>query len=218
MAFTKKIAGWAAGRLKGEKARKDTMRWMEKTGLGQLLGVGGDAALIGGALKGAGALKGLLSGGAGSIPALPAQAPMINTPVPSAITGMGAGAPAALPPMPSPGGAISSLPGRVASGITPPPVGSGAQAPSLMSRMLGGAGSALSGAAKFGRENAGWIAPAAGAVADVLGQRSQQQIEEQRMAQQQSQFQKTFDVGEDERRRLREQQNRLASLFMPRSA
>lgn len=63
MAFTKKIAGWVAGRIKGEQARKDTMRWMEKTGLGMVLDAAGDYALAQGALKGAGKLKGLLTGG-----------------------------------------------------------------------------------------------------------------------------------------------------------
>ena len=66
--ITSRIAGWTAGRLKGEKARKRTMDWMQKTGVGQLLGVAGDAALIGGALKGAGALKGMFmpTGAAGA--------------------------------------------------------------------------------------------------------------------------------------------------------
>jgi hypothetical protein len=66
--ITSRIAGWTAGRLKGEKARKRTMDWMQKTGVGQLLGVAGDAALIGGALKGAGALKSMIAPtGAGAV-------------------------------------------------------------------------------------------------------------------------------------------------------
>lgn len=81
MSFTGKAAGWLAGRLKGEKARKKTMNWMKKTGVGQLLGAAGDAALIGGAARGAakglGALKGMFTGGAaaasstGGTPRLP---------------------------------------------------------------------------------------------------------------------------------------------------
>lgn len=62
MAFTKKIAGWVAGRIKGEQARKDTMRWMEKTGLGQVLDIAGDIALTQGAIKGVSGLKGLMTG------------------------------------------------------------------------------------------------------------------------------------------------------------
>jgi len=61
--FTTRLAGWAAGRLGGEKARKSTMNWMDKTGVGKLLGYAGDAALTGAAFKGVGALKDLMSGG-----------------------------------------------------------------------------------------------------------------------------------------------------------
>lgn len=60
--LTKKLAGWAAGRLKGEKARQKTMDWMEKTGVGQLISGAGDAAILGGAGKLAGA--GLKAAGA----------------------------------------------------------------------------------------------------------------------------------------------------------
>ena len=70
MAFTKKIAGWVAGRIKGEQARKDTMRWMEKTGLGQVLDIAGDIALTQGAIKGVSGLKGLMTGQK-ALPALP---------------------------------------------------------------------------------------------------------------------------------------------------
>lgn len=55
LGLTKKLAGWAAGRLKGEKARQKTMDWMEKTGVGQLISGAGDAAILGGAGKLAGA-------------------------------------------------------------------------------------------------------------------------------------------------------------------
>jgi ATP-dependent protease HslVU (ClpYQ) peptidase subunit len=59
------------------------------------------------------------------------------------------------------------------------------------------------------------IAGAAGGVADVMGQRSQQRIAEQQMEQQASQFQQQFDVAEEERKRQQAQANRLAGLFMP---
>lgn len=55
LGLTKKLAGWAAGRLRGEKARKKTMDWMEKTAVGQLISGAGDAAILGGAGKLAGA-------------------------------------------------------------------------------------------------------------------------------------------------------------------
>lgn len=135
--ITSRIAGWTAGRLKGEKARKRTMDWMQKTGVGQLLGVAGDAALIGGALKGAGALKGLLTGGAGQA-AGAGTAVLPSTPIESA-RGMLAGGDAdlvaqmveggramapPLKPMAPMGGATTAVAPRVsaAPSMTPPPV------------------------------------------------------------------------------------------------
>lgn len=53
--LTSRLAGWAAGRLKGEKARKKTMEFVDETGVGKLLSLAGDAALLGGAGKLAGA-------------------------------------------------------------------------------------------------------------------------------------------------------------------
>jgi hypothetical protein len=73
---------------------------MEKTGLGQVLDIAGDIALTQGAIKGVSGLKGLLTGGGqagAAIPSLPAQAPMIETPVPASVRQMGAGVPAAAP-------------------------------------------------------------------------------------------------------------------------
>jgi len=57
--FTSRLAGWAAGRLGGEKSRKKTMEFVDKTGVGKLLSLAGDAALLGGAgkLAGMGAAK-----------------------------------------------------------------------------------------------------------------------------------------------------------------
>lgn len=52
--FTSRLAGWAAGRLGGEKSRKKTMEFVDKTGVGKALGFLGDAALMGGAGKLAG--------------------------------------------------------------------------------------------------------------------------------------------------------------------
>lgn len=52
--LTSRLAGWAAGRLKGEKAREKTMEFVDKTGVGKLLSLAGDAAILGGAGKLAG--------------------------------------------------------------------------------------------------------------------------------------------------------------------
>lgn len=156
MSLTGKAAGWLAGRLKGEKARKKTMDWMKKTGVGQLLGAAGDTALIGGAVggaaKGLGALKGLFTAGS------------------AAAAG---GTPA---PTPTPGGAPAPTPLY---------------------------------------KNPQVIAGALGGISDVMGQRSQQAIQEQQLAQQGEQFQQRFDVEEEERKRQQAQANRLASFFMP---
>lgn len=61
------------------------------------------------------------------------------------------------------------------------------------------------------------IAGMAGGVSDVMGQRSQQRIAEQQLAQQGEQFQQRFDVEEEERKRQQAQANRLAGFFMPRA-
>jgi hypothetical protein len=52
--FTSRLAGWAAGRLGGQKAKEKTMDWMGKTGVGKALSFAGDTALMGGAGKLAG--------------------------------------------------------------------------------------------------------------------------------------------------------------------
>jgi len=61
--FTSRLAGWAAGRLGGQKAKEKTMDWMGKTGVGKVLSFAGDSALTGAAFKGLGALKNLAKGG-----------------------------------------------------------------------------------------------------------------------------------------------------------
>lgn len=138
--MTSRLAGWIAGRLKGEKARKSTMNWMDKTGLGQLLGIAGDAAIVGGALKGASALKGLITGGGGG--AAGAITPSLTAPVePTSlppIAGGGAPTPIAsqvsaslnaptggmsLPPIAG-GGAPTPIAGQVSAGLRAPAAGS----------------------------------------------------------------------------------------------
>jgi len=59
------------------------MRWMEKTGLGMILDAAGDYALTQGALKGAGKLKGLLTGGG------QAAAPVAAKALPEGVTEVG---------------------------------------------------------------------------------------------------------------------------------
>ena len=96
----------------------------------------------------------------------------------------------------------------------------------------GGIGGAMQGAAQAAGSQAGAslgqrllglatnpqvLAGAAGGIADVMGQRSQQRLAEERLAQEQRQFQQQFDVTEEERKRRQAEANRLAAMFMPRS-
>lgn len=143
MAFTKKIAGWVAGRIKGEQARKDTMRWMEKTGLGQVLDIAGDIALTQGALKGAGKLKGLLTGGG------QAAAPVAAKALPEGVTEVGRMASASPAearsltaqmvqpkPLPAPGAGTTTFAPRAATAITPPPAPTGMPGATPMRAMV----------------------------------------------------------------------------------
>lgn len=102
MPLTTKAVGWLAGRIGGSKAKKRTMNWMNKTGLGQALGYGGDLGLMFGVGKGLQA--------AGKIGKL------ANTGIGRTATRAGnflAGAPAA-----GDAGAIKSLPARLSSGAS----------------------------------------------------------------------------------------------------
>lgn len=261
MAFTKKIAGWVAGRIKGEQARKDTMRWMEKTGLGQILDIAGDIALTQGAIKGVSGLKGLMTGqkaataaqagqaaqqtqaaiAAGPKPAaslITGSAPPVSTraisqaaatPSPAGI-GMGASraaapaaaraaAPVALAPtaaaptaaaqapmraMVAPGAGARTMAPRVAGAITPPSVGmtpgiaqTAMPQQNILQKTLGAIQSGASATMRYGRENAPIIAATAPAVANVVGAKIEQ------------------DIEEDKIKREQDARNRLAQLLMP---
>ena len=116
--------------------------------------------------------------------------------------------------MPTPGNVPGPAPGQVmATGGYGQPMGTpGAGTGSLVGGATGG-GSTLRNLLT----NPQVIAGAAGGVADVMGQRSQQRIAEQQLAQQGEQFQQRFDVEEEERKRQQAQANRLAGFFMPRA-
>lgn len=139
MAFTKKIAGWVAGRIKGEQARKDTMRWMEKTGLGQILDIAGDIALTQGAIKGVSGLKGLMTGQKAATAAQTAATATTAKALPEGVTEVGRlasaspaesralvgqmMAPKPMPPLPAPGAGATTFAPRTATAIgAPPPV------------------------------------------------------------------------------------------------
>ena len=96
-------------------------------------------------------------------------------------------------------------------------------APSIGAGIGQAAGQAAAGAARTGGmatvknllTNPQVLAGATGAVADVMGQRSQQRIAEQQLAQQGEQFQQRFGMEEEEIKRRQAQANRLAGLFTP---
>jgi len=135
----------------------------------------------------------------------------------AALGGLGGGfrgAPAAPAAPKAPAMPAGPAPGQVmATGGYGQPMGTpGAGTGSLVGGATGG-GSTLRNLLT----NPQVIAGAAGGVADVIGQRSQQQIAEQQLAQQGEQFQQRFDVEEEERKRQQAQANRLAGFFMPRA-
>jgi hypothetical protein len=240
MAFTKKIAGWVAGRIKGEQARKDTMRWMEKTGLGMILDAAGDYALTQGALKGAGKLKGLLTGGgqaAAPLKALPAPGASTTTIAPRTASAIGApGAapaitPTAVPAAPmkalvAPGAGSTAMAPRAASAMVPPtprpmqsmvapapapaPAPTGGMTPQMRgaaqragglenvanANVAGGPGG-FRGFMQGAKEYAPLIQATAGPVANVIGQRMEQSLEEEKM------------------KREQDARNRMAMLLMP---
>lgn len=172
-----------------------------KGGIGLDLGRAATGALsgaamgqLGGAVKSG--LQGMLGGGA--MKPMPTAGAPISTVggAPALPRGAMAAAPAAAAPAATMGGAAQ------AAATAAPAASRG-----LLGRILTGA-----------KENAPIIQAGLGAVSDVMGQQAQRATEEARLAQQQQQFQQTFNVSEEERRRQREQANRLAGLFMPRSA
>lgn len=173
-----------------------------KGGIGLDLGRAATGALSGAAMGQLGGaaksgLQGMLGGGGALKPMPDAGAPISAVGgAPALPRGAMAAAPAAAAPAATMGGAAQ------AAATAAPAASRG-----LLGRILTGA-----------KENAPIIQAGLGAVSDVMGQQAQRATEEARLAQQQQQFQQTFNVSEEERRRQREQANRLAGLFMPRSA
>lgn len=162
--------------------------------------------------------SGLPSAGGGGGMALPAAGGGAGTPIGGQIAGaMRAPAAGGMPTFtPSAAGSAASQAirgmGGAAGGMAP-------VAPSIGA----GVGQAAAGVARTGGmstiknllTNPQVLAGATGAIADVMGQRSQQRIAEQQLAQQGQQFQQRFGMEEDEMKRLQAQRNRLAGLFVP---
>ena len=159
------------------------------------------------------------AGGGGM--ALPAAGGGAATPIGGQVAGaMRAPAGGAMPSFaPSSAGQAASQAIRGMGGAAGAAGGMAPVAPSIGA----GVGAAAGGAARTGGmatvrnllTNPQVLAGATGAVADVMGQRSQQRIAEQQLAQQGEQFQQRFGMEEEEMKRLQAQRNRLAGLFTP---
>lgn len=159
------------------------------------------------------------AGGGGM--ALPAAGGGAATPIGGQVAGaMRAPAGGAMPSFaPSSAGQAASQAIRGMGGAAGAAGGMAPVAPSIGA----GVGAAASGAARTGGmatvksllTNPQVLAGATGAVADVMGQRSQQRIAEQQLAQQGEQFQQRFGMEEEEIKRRQAQANRLAGLFTP---
>lgn len=175
------------------------------------------------ASSGASALKGLFTGGQTALKALPTPGAAIET------VGQRAGAAIAPPPVASVGAAGGGVPAFV-------PSAAGRAASSQIAGMAGGMGAGAAGGAASGLNAAAGnaaqaaggfrslltnpqvISGALGGISNVMGQQANRAVQEQQLAQQQSQFQQEFDVGEAERKRQQEQANRLAAMFIPRAS
>lgn len=240
--LTSRLAGWAAGRLKGEKAREKTMEFVDKTGVGKLLSLAGDAALLGGAGKlagmGARAIGAKLGmGAAGAEAALKPMPKMVDNrmtdrfdigpnPMAQPITGVPETG-AAMRAIPQPrmtdtfrlGGSAMRQPvmrvpeSALAQGFP------GAEAASSMSGRLAGFGRGVMGAAgRAGRalmERPEIVGQALTAGAAARTGAANRELERERMAQQESQFQRTYGQSEEERKREIDRQRRIAELLAP---
>jgi hypothetical protein len=184
--FTSRLAGWAAGRLKGEKARQKTMEFVDKTGVGKALGFLGDAALL---------------GGAGKIAGMGAQAV-------GAKMGLGAGA-GGMKAMPEMGKAITSMPKQY--GITPDFGGGAIPTRSLTERL----GSAASGAADYLKKRPEVLGTALTTSAAARQAAANRALDRQALAQRESQFQQEFGLRKGEQEREVERQRRIAQMLAP---
>lgn len=123
----------------------------------------------------------------GGTPSLPAAGRMAQTGLQGQLAG--AAGPAQLPM----GGAARSI----ASNVSPQPM-------SRLSQLFGAARNIGGDVARFGRENASWLGPAAGGVAEYLGEQAAADVGRERNELERQRFE-----------RERQQQEALAALLMP---
>ena len=190
--LTSRLAGWAAGRIGGSKAKKKTMEFMDKTGVGKALSFGGDILAYGGAGKLLGAAgrgmgllkaKGAAAGAAGGMAAGPAPGEMMRT--------VGFGRPIGTDPsmLSRLGGKAADIAGAASRGVGRVTDYLGKR-PEILGQGLMASAQARTAAAN-------------------------RELEREALAQREAQFQQTFKQSEDERQREMERQRRIAELLAP---
>jgi hypothetical protein len=216
------IGSAAAGALTGGLARG--LDRPGKGGIGLDLGQAARGAITGAGLGQLGGAVGSrfgiskigMGGGTGGAAApAPAAAPRAvqpsissaNMQMPSSLPSAGGAA----------GGAPAFTPSAAGQAASSRIAGMGSQMQNMLTGGQAGRQTLAGRALDFAKANPMVTSAALGGISDVMGQRSQQALEEQRLQQQQSQFQQQFDVSEEERKRRQAEANRLASLFMPRA-
>ena len=192
-----------------------------KGGIGLDLGQAAKGAVTGAALGGLGGaartgIQGMMAGGTPlkAMPAPGAGTTVVGGQAPGAVTAMpGAGAGSALKAMPEMGRGITSLGQQAASVVGAPGASAGLTqaAVPMMNRLGSMAGQAGSYLAKR---------PEIAAAALTNYSQSRQAaanraLQEKQMAQQESQFQRTFGQSEEERKREIERQQRIAQMLAP---
>ena len=204
--FTSRLAGWAAGRLKGEKARQKTMEFVDKTGVGKLLSLAGDAALLGGAGKLAG--MGAQAMGIGKAAKAAQAADAIKNTEAFLKANQGVISPLA-------GGSARSLAQQAAQGaVTAAP----AVGRTMGQRMMAGAGDLMSragGAVDYIKARPEIAATALTTTAAARQAAANRALDRQALAQRESQFQQEFGLRKTEQEREIERQQRIAQMLAP---
>ena len=208
--FTSRLAGWAAGRLKGEKARQKTMEFVDKTGVGKLLSLAGDAALLGGAGKLAG--MGAQAMGLGKAAKTAAGAGSVVAPTgPYKVSDLSQFA--RLPGSSAAGGMSSFTPSAASQTIRRmAEQGMTQQAPQTL---LGRMGTAASGAMDYLKARPEIAATALTTTAQARQAAANRALDRQALAQRESQFQQEFGLRKTEQEREVERQRRIAEMLAP---
>jgi hypothetical protein len=210
--FTSRLAGWAAGRLGGEKSRKKTMEFVDKTGVGKLLSLAGDAALLGGAgkLAGMGASAVGAKMGLGKAAKTAADATAMVAPAgPYRVSDLSQFA--RLPGSSAASGMPSFTPSAASRTIQQMSQQQAMVPQSLTQRL----GSAASGAMDYLKKRPEIATAGLTAVSGARQAAANRQLDREALAQRQSQFEQEFGLRKGEQEREVERQRRIAQLLAP---